>query len=111
MTRRMSVLLVLVALLGGGRAAQADHVWRVWCGQPLTARDSVFDTSAECNADRVAVAGALPLACRDSKTGPRKVGGPHDGEPINGPDTVWVRTCAEFVADRGSCVCRPEVVE
>jgi len=106
MTRRIGVLLVLTALLGGGRAALADHVWRIWCGTPPTRRASVFDTSEECHRVTIMMLDADDV-CRDTRTGPRWVwNGKLTGNVVRGH-----RTCAEFVADRNSCVCKPEVVE
>jgi hypothetical protein len=113
MTKAIIAGLLLVAT-----SAHADHVWRLWCGTPLTERTGVWDSQHECQ-DHAWVMGDLPkYVCVDTKDGPRWRGWwcyPISAHPDCASGEVsddWrqFRNCAEVQREQ-TCECRPELVK
>jgi hypothetical protein len=44
----MKRALIALLLCLAAQPVHADHIWRLWCGNPLTPRKGSYDTSAEC---------------------------------------------------------------
>jgi len=98
------LILCTLAAVALSTPAHADHVWRLWCGTPSTARQGAYDSSQECY-DRI---GRLRYNsrtyCRDTKAGPRWI----DGDRIRAWDEF--ATCAALRADDATCHCVPEAL-
>jgi hypothetical protein len=91
-------------LLVATSAHAADHVWRMWCGNPPTKR-AADDTSAQCDAAAPGLRNMLH-ACADSPEGPR-----YNGALDNFDREHGLRTCADVRRQFEDCHCEPEAVK
>jgi hypothetical protein len=96
--------ILVVSLLLAATTASADHVWRLWCGTPPTARTGAFDTEQRCTSFAFDWPTAIKRSCVDTPEGPRYI----TGEVME----IWqgFRTCAEVQRD-ATCTCRPELLK
>src|SRR5262249_44194565 len=93
--------LVAAVLLFVAATARADHVWRVWCGDPPERKIGVYDTSQECWAE--VEDHTVALECKDTPKGPT-----FRGKPIPNLEKKGIRTCADLWRFDHTCVCKPE---
>jgi hypothetical protein len=61
--------ILIVSLLFAATSAYADHIWRLWCGNPPPPRKGTYDNSAECHKDIETEMGVYANHCTDTKHG------------------------------------------
>jgi hypothetical protein len=96
--------VLIVGLLLAATSAYADEIWRLWCGNPPTARRGIFDSSNECHHAITEQMADYANHCVDTSHG---MVWKEDGTPMNADDAncragydVWAR-----------CFCQAEAVE
>jgi hypothetical protein len=95
--------IVAGLLLVATSAHAADHVWRVYCGNPPTPHQGTFDTAQECQAAAYDLSNEND--CVDTKNGPRL-----RGKRVSSWEENGLHTCAEVRRDNSNCHCAPEAV-
>jgi hypothetical protein len=93
--------LIAGLLLVATSAYAADHVWRIWCGNPRTPRGAI-DTSDECWKS-VTKIGDNNEKCVDTPRGPR-IGDVR----VPAFEEEGLRTCAQVRRYYANCTCEPE---
>ena len=96
--------ILIASLLLVATSAYADHIWRLWCGNPPTPRKGIFDSSAECHVLINRTMRTYGSDCVDTIHG---MVWKQDGSPIEGDS----ETCRVNHDDWASCYCEPEAVE
>jgi hypothetical protein len=97
--------ILIVSLLLAATSVHADHIWRLWCGKPLTPRKGSYDTSAECRDVIRRQMEIYGTECVDTKHG---MVWKEDGTPMAGGYDPNCRTAHDEWA---ACECRAETVE
>jgi hypothetical protein len=97
--------ILIVSLLLAATSAHAEHIWRLWCGNPPIPRKGVFDKADECTSDIANARTMLEETCKDTDHG--AVWTPSGKPALSGQ----FRTCAEAIRYEDTCDCRPEAVE
>ena len=100
--------VLMVGLLLAATSAHADPIWRLWCGNPPTARQGSYDTSAQCNDKITRQMDTYGDHCEDTKHGmmwkdktPMAAVGPSD----------LPKNCRAAYDYWLNCSCRAEAVE
>src|SRR5215468_1556160 len=99
----MKRALIALLLCLAAQPVHADHIWRLWCGNPATARRGSYDTSAECQKVIESQVENYADHCVDTNHG---MVWKEDGSPIPSPSDI--ANCRAGHDEWNKCFCKAE---